>query len=277
MGKITNYFKRGFRYIFFDYKQPIVKAEIVQKKPNEMFKGKKYIITGGGSGLGFDIAKKLSREGALVILLGRNEEKLINACGNIKNSKYYVCDISDVDSSKKVFDDIFNEEKNIDGLVNNAGISLHEWDFLKVDKDGFDKQFYINLKGSYFLTQYYIDYQLKNNLPGNVIFISSEAGTMCDDLPYGLSKASINSLVQALSYNYYKNNIRVNAIAPGVTTSDMTKIKKNDDLFLNSNSGRYFVSEEVAEVVMFILSDYSKCISGEIIHTNAGNHIKKRY
>ena len=100
---------------------------------------------------------------------------------------------------------------------------------------------------------------------------------MCDDLPYGLTKASINSLVQALSYKYYKSGIRVNGIAPGVTVSNMTGLNKDGDLYNNNPSNRYFLPEEIAEVATFLLSDYSKCISGEIIHCNAGNHIKRGY
>ncbi|MBR5670042.1 SDR family oxidoreductase, partial [Candidatus Saccharibacteria bacterium] len=93
----------------------------------------------------------------------------------------------------------------------------------------------------------------------------------------GLTKRAINSLTEALSYKYYKNNIRINAIAPGVTATEMTNIDPKLDLFSDSISGRFFVPEEVAEVALFLLSDNSKCISGQIIHTNGGNHIKRRY
>ena len=278
MGKIKSYVKRGVKYILKDYKQPIVKIDVVQKKPNEMFKGKIYLITGGSTGLGFYMAKKLIAEGAMVIITGRKNDKLVTAKEILgKNCDYVVYDIQDISLIDKVLSNLFLKYKNIDGIINNAGISLHEWDFLKVDEKKFDSQFQTNLKGAYFLTQAYIRKILKEKKTANIIFITSERGTMCDDLPYGLTKASINSLVQALSYKYYKSGIRVNGIAPGVTVSNMTGLNKDGDLYNNNTSNRYFLPEEIAEVATFLLSDYSKCISGEIIHCNAGNHIKRGY
>ena len=279
MSKIKNYIKRGIKYILYDYKQPIIKVDIYQKSPSEMFKDKVYFITGGGSGLGYYIAKKLVEENAKVVIAGRNEERLIRAQKELGNNcEYIVFDVSDISKSDEVIENIINKYGKLDGIINNAGISLHEWDFMKVDSEKFDTQFLTNLKGSCFLTQSYIRKIEDIKQSGaNVIFISSERGTMCDDLPYGLTKVSINSLVEALSFKYYKKGIRINAISPGITASDMTKIDKESDLFSNNNSGRYFVPEEVAEVAMFLLSDYSNCISGEIMHTNGGNHIKRGY
>ena len=277
MGKAAKYLKRGFKYVTTESKQPIVKVEVVQKKPQDLFKGKSYIITGGGSGLGFSIAENLAKNGAKVIITGRNEEKLKKSCDSLgKNASYKVCDMQDVDSVIKMIDECC-EKNAVDGIVNNAGVSLHEWDFLKVTKEGYDSQFETNLRGSYFATQEYIRIMLDKKLGGNVLFISSEAGTMCDDLPYGLTKRAIDSLTEALSFKYYKQGIRVNAIAPGVTATEMTKIDVNSDLYSANTSGRIFVPEEVAETALFLLSDNSKCVSGQIIHTNGGNHIKRRY
>lgn len=278
MGKVSLYIKRAIKYILKEYKQPIIKIDVVQKDLNEVFNDKTYLITGGGSGLGFYMAQKLISEGAKVIITGRNEKKLMDAKEKLgKNCEYLIYDIQDVSLAEDTIIKLFKKYKKIDGLINNAGISLHEWDFMKVDEEKFDSQFQTNLKGSYFLTQAYIKEVLKNKTEANIIFITSERGTMCDDLPYGLTKASINSLIQALSYKYYKNGIRVNGIAPGVTVSNMTGLNKDGDLYNNNTSNRYFLPEEIAEVTAFLLSDYSKCISGEIIHCNAGNHIKRGY
>ena len=278
MGKIARYFKRGIKYVVSESKQPIVRVEVAQKAPDASFADRVYIITGGGSGLGFSIAKALAANGATTIILGRNYDKLKKASSKIgANCHPIKCDMQDVASVKNTIDECFKKYGHIDGIINNAGVSLHEWDFLKVTEDGFNSQFETNLRGSYFATQEYIKNALGGKKEGNVLFISSEAGTMCDDLPYGLTKRAINSLTEALSYKYYKNNIRINAIAPGVTATEMTNIDPKLDLFSDSISGRFFVPEEVAEVALFLLSDNSKCISGQIIHTNGGNHIKRRY
>ena len=106
--------------------------------------------------------------------------------------------------------------------------------------------------------------------------ISSETGNQCYDIPYGLTKSSLNSLVRALSRRFYKCGLRVNAIAPGVTESCMTKeyaSVTNGNYYRDCASDRIFLPSEVAEVAAFIISDAAKCISGEIIHTNAGNHL----
>ena len=278
MGKLGKYIKRGAKYIISESKQPIVKVEVAQKRPDESLKNRKYIITGGGSGLGLAIAKALSNCESQVIITGRNKEKLEKAASAIgNNASTIVCDMQNVNDVIKMIDTCFDKYGHIDGLINNAGISLHEWDFLKVTEDGFDAQIETNLRGSYFAAQEYTRKALESKKEGNILFISSESGTMCDDLPYGLTKRAIDSLTEALSYKYYQEGIRVNAIAPGVTATEMTKKDPKADLYTKNISGRIFVPEEVAETAVFLLSDNSKCISGQIIHTNGGNHIKRRY
>ena len=91
-----------------------------------------------------------------------------------------------------------------------------------------------------------------------------------------MTKASINSLVGGLARRVYKKGIRVNAIAPGVTYTDMTKGEHEivDDFANNSVAGRFLLPEEIAEVACFMVSDASKCISGEILYCDAGSHLK---
>ena len=271
---IGNYFKRAVKYILKEHKISVVKPEIVQKTPTEMFSNKNILITGGGSGLGYYIAQKLSNEGAKVIITGRKEEKLKKAVNEIRNNvEYMVYDVRKCDSD--FMKTIYNKFGKIDCLINNAGISLHEGNMLNVTMEGFENQFDTNLKGAYFLAQEYVKIIKENNQKeGNIIFISSERGKQCDDIPYGLTKVAINSLVEGMSRRFYKDGIRINAVAPGITASDMTNIKSDGDLYCNYNaSERYFMPEEVAEVVAFLVSEYSKCISGEIIHCDAGNHL----
>lgn len=272
--KIGNYIKRGIRYIVKGIPQINITTQIVQKTPQEMFRNKKILITGGGSGLGFYIAKKCANEGAKVIIVGRNKEKLEEAIKELgTNTSYMIFDVQESEKSEEFMKEVFEKHGKIDCLINNAGISLHEKDFFNVTIDKFNKQIDTNLKGAYFLTQAYINL-LQEKDQGNVIFISSERGAQCDYLPYGLTKVAINSLTEGLSRKYYKRGIRVNAVAPGITASNMTNIDKDSNLYCSYNaSGRYFIPEEVAEVVAFLISDMSKCISGEVIYCDAGNHL----
>ena len=140
-----------------------------------------------------------------------------------------------------------------------------------------NSQFNTNLRGAYFLCKASLEMKLEEKTENaNLILISSETGNQCYDIPYGMTKAATNSLVKALSRRVYKSGIRVNAIAPGVTLSDMTKDyaeASDGNMYRDCASDRTFLPEEVAEVACFLLSDASRCISGEIIHTNAGNHL----
>ena len=271
MGK---YFKRMFKYIISEHKQDIVYAQICQKNSSEIFNGKIVLITGGGHGIGFYIAKRLISDGATVIITGRNEEKLKNAKEELgKNCEYIIMDVTDIENNDRIIKQIYKKYGRLDCLINNAGISLHEGSILDVTEQNYDDQFNTNLKAAYFLSKSYINEYLKNKQKnGNIIFISSQRGSQCDELPYGLTKVAINSLTQCLGKKYYKNGIRVNAISPGVTASDLTKIDKNKDLANSRSNGRYFVQEEIAEVVAFIASDYSKCISGDIINCDVGEY-----
>ncbi|WP_207650997.1 SDR family oxidoreductase [Butyrivibrio sp. YAB3001] len=108
---------------------------------------------------------------------------------------------------------------------------------------------------------------------GNLLFISSERGKMGDDLPYGLTKAAINSLIKGLARRGIDYDIRVNGIVPGVTVSDMVGVGENDNLYRKKSIGkRIYLPEEIAELAVFLMSDISGCISGEVIACDQGNY-----
>ena len=275
--------KRGIRklakLILESSPEKNVTVNVSQINYGKILENRNIVITGGGKGIGFAIAKKCISEGANVVITGRTEKTLKEATEKLGDScKYVVFDISKVEEMKKFLsmcEDKFTGK--IDSLISNAGISLHENIYKNVTIEGFDKQFNTNFRASYFLAKEYIEYLERNKCEnGNLIFISSETGNQCYDIPYGLTKAALNSLTRALSRRVYKNNIRVNAIAPGVTVSDMVKDYvdiDSENMYRKCASDRVFLPEEVAEVACFLLSDASKCISGEIIHCNAGNHL----
>ncbi len=253
--------------------QPKSKVNIgrAQINYNRILTGQHIVITGGSKGIGFEMAKKMVSEGATVIITGRNEDALKKAVSQLgSNAQYIQYDSSNVDG----IDSFLNQCGHIDSLILNAGVSLHEGSFLNVTVDGFDQQYNINLKANYFLAQAFLKRKLESEETGNLLFISSE--TAGNDIPYGLTKASINSLVGGLARRVYQKGIRVNAIAPGVTYTDMTKGDHEiaDDFANNSAAGRYLLPEEIAEVACFMLSDASKCISGEILYCDAGSHLK---
>jgi len=254
-----------------------VEARIVFLQPNEHLEGKKVVITGGGSGLGFEMAKKFKAEGAQVLIAGRNESTLKTSSEEI-GCKYLVLDVNDTATFSDFIDNAFELLGGINCLVNNAGISLHEDGFLSVNEDQFDSQFSTNLKGPFFLTQCFIEKCRGSKETKNILFTSSETAMTVDERPYGLTKAALNSLVQGLAHKFVNDGFRINAVAPGVTVSDMVGVTNKDNLTYSGNiTGRYYLPEEVAEIACFLLSDASNCLNGQILYCNEGKTINARW
>jgi len=273
---LINYIKRGFKYVLHGIPTTNVTANITYSSPHETLCGKKIIVTGGGSGIGYAMAKKFKEEGAQVLIAGRNEDKLIK-CSKELDCHYLLLDVTKVET----FESFINKANKILGgancLVNNAGISLHEKTFADVTPESFDKQINTNLRGSFFLTQKFVNMLLSQNQEGNILFVSSETGDTVDIRPYGWTKAAINSMMKGFAYKLASQNIRVNAIAPGVTTSEMTGFKEEGNLYYkNGATKRVYLPGEVAEAAAFLLSDLSGCMSGQILVLNNGKTINFR-
>lgn len=270
------YLKRGARYVVRDVPVKNITAHISYLQPDGRLAGKKIIVTGGGKGLGAAMATKFVSEGATVLISGRKEVDL-KATANKIGCSYLTLDVQDTSVLDRFIQDADEILGGADCLVNNAGISLHEPTFFNVTPDTFDAQIATNLRGGFFLTQSFTRLLLKEKRRGNVLFISSETGETVDIRPYGFTKAAVNSMVQGLACLFVKDGIRVNAVAPGITASDMTGFKADGNLFLAGNATeRIYLPEEVAEIACFLLSDASGCISGQVIVCNNGKTINSR-
>ena len=269
--------KRVIKYILYGIPtEHILKCNVVVSQSTKKLLGKNILITGGGRGLGFYIAQKCILEGANVVIVGRNEDVLKTASKELK-CRYIAFDLSNISNISKMLNEAINMlDGRIDCLVNNAGISLHEKSMMEVTLETFDKQLDINLKAPYFLTQNFIKHCIDvHNKKASVVFVSSERGLYCDEIPYGLIKAAINSLPRGIARRHVRNGIRVNAIAPGITESDMTIADRTKNMACEYNcGGRFFLPEEVAETAAFILSDEANCINGEIIACDQGNYLR---
>ena len=245
------------------------------------FSHKVVVVTGSARGIGRCIAERFYKAGAKVALCSiskTGKEELMQEIAGDDRSRIMAlpCDVSRPEDIANFLQAVVGKFGTIDVLVNNAGISLHESSFDSVSPEGFDNQFATNLRGPYFLSQAIIKYWEQNQIKNaNILFITSERGFYCDVIPYGLTKAAINSLTVGLARKYVIKGIRVKAIAPGVTASDMTGFDKGGNLYRENSCGkRVFLPEEVAEAATFLLSDASICISGEILPCNQGNHYR---
>lgn len=254
-----------------------VYANISYLSPNETLRGKKVVITGGGRGLGFSMAKKFVAEGAEVLIAGRNIKVLEESAKKLE-CKYLQLDVSNPSEFDAFMDKAEELLGGLNVLVNNAGISLHENTFFDVTPETFDKQVDTNFKGAFFLTQTFIRHIKNTDTKACVLFVSSETGDTMDFRPYGFTKAAINSMVQGLAYLFAKDGIRVNAVAPGITASDMTGLSTEGDISYRGNiSGRVYMPEEVAEVAAFLISDAAGCVSGQIITCNNAKTVNARW
>lgn len=276
--KIISYMKNVYKYFKAGgFKQNgVIYMQLTQLAKNELLNKKNILITGGSSGIGFAIAKACINAGANVVITGRNEKKLENACSKLGNkAQGYVHDISDIDV-KKYNKMIELAGGRIDAIVNNAGISpdVH---FGNCDLDCYDKIMDTNLKGHFFITEFFVNYWIQNNMEGNIVMVASNSGVVGLTEPYALSKKAIVSLTEGIAKKYGCNNIRCNAVAPDVTISEITEWSKSFDprgnLACDSvKQGRVFLPDEIAEVVLFLISSESVCVNGQVIHCdNAGS------
>lgn len=271
------YLRRLLRFLIFGIPNKKIETKIAYISPSKKLDGKKVLVTGGNKGIGLAIAKKFSQEGANVVVTGRSDYDLNQVHPHISYLRY---DVTDICKMKDLFDkagELLGGE--VDVLVNNAGISLHEDDILSVSEESYDRQLSTNLKGAYFMSKNFIQRCMQKNLKSaNILFVTSERGTFVDDLPYGLTKAALNSLVQGLAYRFVDKGIRVNAVAPGITATELVGFSEKDNLYHdNQMNNRIYLPAEIGEVACFLVSDASNCMTGQIIVCNEGKSINSYY
>lgn len=263
-------------YTINKFTKTILRTDIVTVNSACKLCNKNVIVTGGGKGLGYAIAKRFCSEGGKVLVCGRNEKALETVSEEI-GCRYLKLDLSRPEDFERFIEEAEKILGGLDILVNNAGISLHESSFETVTQSGMESQLKTNFIGPYFLTQEFIKKLRSQRKSGNILFISSETGETVDVRPYGLTKAAVNSLVQGLAHAYKLKGIRINAIAPGITATDMTGVDKNNLYADNYGAGRFYLPEEVAEVATFLVSDAANCISGQIITCNNAETVNARW
>lgn len=273
---IIGLIKRCITYILKGSSNKIVRADISLVMPSKKLGGKKILLTGGSRGIGYAMAKKFLSEGADVVITGRNEQTLRGSADKL-SCKYLVLDVTNTESFTSAIEKAATMLGGLNCLVNNAGVSMHEPTFFDVTPKTFDQQINTNLRSGIFLTQCFIKHLLDKQIEeGSVLCVSSEVGELADNRPYGWTKAAINSVVRGLASNFAKDGIRINAISPGITCSEMTGVKL-DNLYIRTNATeRAYLPEEIAEVATFLISDAARCLSGQILVCNNAKTIYTR-
>lgn len=237
--------------------------------------GKRILVTGASSGIGKSIAIECSKMGAELILLGRNEDRLLETMTLLKagpKHRFFSVDFED----KSDFDEIAGkilEGGKLHGLVNCAGIiDRKPLKFIKTEQ--FEKLLDINLLSAFKLIQTFV--KLKGILnEGSIVFISSVAKDYAalGNIMYMASKGALYSMSRGLALELARNQIRVNTIEPGLVVSNLTNgISVNE---LNENIqlyplGRFGQPEEVAYASIYLLSDATRWMTGSCLRIDGG-------
>lgn len=240
---------------------------------------KRAIITGGGSGIGFAIAKKYCEEGARVLITGRNEEKLLLACRELgESAQYKIWDVRDFYNCRSQIESAAEMLGGaVDILVNNAGVLTQNdfsWNYLDLTPEEWDYVMDTNCKAMFFMCQNMAKHMLKNKVKGHIVNITSEMGFRPACVTYGISKWGTVGMTKGLGMMLAGRNIVVNGIAPGATTTDMMGWKTGDSVYRESHANKRFgYPEEIAELAAFLGSDKADNIVGEIILSDGGSSL----
>lgn len=256
---------------------PVLKvpANIAFLNSSCCLEGHKILVTGGSKGIGYHISKRFVSEGAEVIMIGRDSQMLQTASEQI-GCQWLQFDLTDIGRLPLLIKESAEKLGGLTGLVNNAGLCNEDNGFLNVTEKSYDDQFQLNVKSPFFLTQAFLHYVLENHVPSSsVIFIASERGLYPDDRPYGMTKAAVANLVAGIARRFAVNGVHCNGIAPGVTADTLSHSEMVDDLYLKGAVGkRYMMPDEIAELAVFLMTDASKGVSGQVIPCNQANHYK---
>ena len=238
-----------------------------------MFKEKVAVVTGGASGIGLATTKKLLSEGANVIILDlKMDEEIINGLGG--NAIYLKCDVSNEENVKNCIEEIIKKFNHIDYLVANAGIGGSASKPHEVSMDEWNKVISVNQTGIFLLNKYVINEMLKNG-KGAIVNTSSMYGLVgsTTSFAYSASKGAINQMTRSLALTYARDNIRVNAIAPGyVDTPILSMVPDNVKKAMGNELpiGRLGKDTEIANLICYLLSDDASFITGSIIPIDGG-------
>jgi len=236
-----------------------------------MLKDKVVIITGGTRGIGFETAKLFLKNGAKVCLLGSKKESVDKALENLKEFNNVIGAYPNLSNEQEIIQ-TFNHVKekfgSIDILINNAGISSHE-KLYNYKEDDFKKIIDINLNSVFICSKVVSEYM--KNQGGGVILNTSSIVSIYGQpsgCGYPASKFAVNGLTKSLARELGKDNIRVNAVAPGIVHTDMVdNLPKEmiDPLIKSIPLGRMAEPIDIANAFLFLASDMAKYITGVIL------------
>ena len=239
------------------------------------FENKTVVVTGASSGIGEATARRFASEGARVVLVARSLDKLRDIAAELPDgmTKVVHADVSKPDEAEKIVA-AANDFGGVDVLVNNAGVATMG-SIEDVDKAGWDKVIDTDLSGVYYVTKAAWA-SLKEN-GGNVVVTSSVSGIGGDwsMFAYNAAKGGVTNITRALALDAVNSGIRVNAVNPSLTRSELTKDMFEDEALIGKfleriPLGRAAEPEDIADVIAFLASDDARFVNGVNLPVDGG-------
>jgi 3-oxoacyl-[acyl-carrier protein] reductase len=244
----------------------------------EELKGKVAIVTGGTQGIGLEIARQFSLQGAEVLLSGRSIEKAKAAADQISRESgqkviAVAADVSRAADVEAMFNNALDSFKHIDILVNNAGITKDNL-LIRMSEQDFDEVISTNLKGAFLCSKAVCRPMLKARA-GSIINISSVVGLSgnAGQANYAASKAGLIGLTKSLAKELASRGIRANVVAPGFIRTSMTdglSEEAKEALLKQIPLSRFGEASEIAEACVFLASDRSRFVTGQVLRVDGG-------
>ncbi|HVN29148.1 MAG TPA: glucose 1-dehydrogenase [Candidatus Binataceae bacterium] len=244
--------------------------------------GKVAVVTGGNGGIGRGIALGFAEAGASIAILARNQEKSREVVEEIRKHNVPVAsiplDVTRRDTLRPAIAAVETQLGPVDILVNNAGIAV-QVPTLKLKAEDWDRVIETNLNSVFLLSQIAAQSMVKRKR-GKIINIASEYSRFGSGAvpSYSAAKGGLVQLTKSMAIELARHNIQVNALVPGWIWTDMTSMVKGtpfyDEIITRTPAGRFGAPEEMAGAAIFLASDASNFVTGEVVYVDGGFAIR---
>jgi len=245
-----------------------------------LLENKVVVVTGAGRGIGESIARRLASEGAAIavcdVMLDNAKEVADSLSKGGTKAAAYAVNVTDGEQVTEVCDKIVADFGRVDVLVNNAGITRDNL-LLRMSEQDWDLVLDVNLKGAFLFSKALVPSMMKQR-GGAIVNIASIVGVMgnAGQANYSSSKAGLIGLTKTIAKEYAKRGIRANAVAPGFIQTAMTQKLTDEQKKMQTDYiglGRLGLPEDVANVVLFLASDLSSYVTGQVVGVDGGLRI----